>query len=185
MIKELSSTQQLEFLQTLQTRFQQNPHRHKKLEWNKILVKLKASPEKLWSLHQMEQTCGEPDVISYDSTTQQFMFCDCAKESPSGRRSLCYDQAALIARKKYPPKDSAINMATTMGIDLLTEAQYRTLQQLGPFDTKTSTWLHTPDPIRQLGGAIFGDYRYGQTFVYHNGADSYYAARGFRGVVWV
>lgn len=185
MTKQLSSRLQKEFLQILMSRFIKNSHRHNGLEWTKIQSKLEVNSEKLWSLHQMEETGGEPDVIGYDQAANEYIFCDCSKESPKGRRSFCYDEAALASRKKYKPANSAMKMAEDIGIELLDEEQYRRLQQLGDFDTKTSSWLKTPDEIRQLGGAIFGDFRYGQVFVYHNGAESYYAARGFRGLLRV
>lgn len=181
----LSTEQQDALLDLLKTRFENNQHRHKNLQWKDIHAKLKSHPTKLWSLYEMERTGGEPDVVGYDTQTKEFLFYDCVAESPQGRRSLCYDAEALEARKAHKPKDSAVAMATAMGISLLTEAEYRTLQQLGTFDTKTSSWLHTPDAIRNLGGAIFGDYRFDTVFVYHNGAESYYAARGFRGVLRV
>jgi len=169
----------------LEDRFTKNMERHKGLDWAKIQTKLETLPRKLWSLNEMEETGGEPDVIGYDQKTKEYIFCDCAKESPKGRRSLCYDQEALDSRKEHKPQNSAVGMASEMGIDLLTEEQYHTLQQLGDFDTKTSSWLVTPTDIRQRGGAIFGDWRYGHVFIYHNGAESYYAARGFRGLLRV
>jgi hypothetical protein len=177
--------QHTELLHTLQTRFEKNMNRHKGLEWSKIQTKLIASPQKLTSLHQMEKTGGEPDVIGYDKKTDEYIFCDCSEESPKDRRSLCYDEAALESRKENKPKDSATNMAATIGIELLTEEQYRELQKLGEFDTKTSSWIKTPADIRKLGGATFADRRYNTVFVYHNGAESYYAARGFRGALRV
>jgi hypothetical protein len=177
--KELSSGQREELLTALKARFEKNMNRHKGLEWAKIQAKLEA--EKLWSLNDMERTGGEPDVVGFDKKTGEYIFYDCSAESPKDRRSLCYDREALEARKENKPKDSAIDMAAAMGIELLTEEQYRELQKLGNFDTKTSSWLKTPSEIRKLGGAIFADFRYGNVFVYHNGADSYYAARGFRG----
>ncbi len=173
-----------ELFKTLKARFEKNMNRHRDLEWTKVQDKLQANAEKLWSLSEMEKTGGEPDVIEFDKK-QGYVFCDCSVESPRGRRSLCYDHEALEARKKFKPKDSAVNMAETMGIELLTEAQYRQLQQLGAFDTKTSSWVKTPTEIRKLGGAIFADRRYGTVFIYHNGADSYYASRGFRGLLKV
>ena len=172
-------------LKILKTRFENNVNRHKNLQWIKVEAKLHTNPEKLWSLNEMERTEGEPDVIGYDSKTNEYIFCDCSPETPKGRRSICYDQEALEARKLHKPADSAINMATAMGIELLTEEQYRTLQQLGNFDLKTSSWIQTPAPIRKLGGALFCDRRYNTVFVYHNGADSYYAVRGFRGMLKV
>lgn len=178
--------EQLEtLLSTLQARFEKNMNRHKGVKWTEIEARLKEKSEKLWSLYKMEETGGEPDVISYDKSKDEYIFCDCAAESPKGRRSVCYDQEALNSRKENKPKNSAEGMAAEMGIDLLTEKQYLELQQFGKFDTKTSGWLKTPAEIRKLGGAIFGDYRYGKVFVYHNGAESYYAARGFRGALRV
>lgn len=181
----LSAIQIDEILETLYQRFAKNEPRHSGLDWTKIQQKLVANPEKLASLYQMEAKGGEPDVIGYDKQKDQYIFCDCAAESPKGRRSLCYDPEALISRKEHKPKHSAVGMAAEMGIDLMTEAQYRELQRLGTFDTKTSSWLWTPPAIREKGGAIFGDWRYGQVFIYHNGAESYYAARGFRGILSV
>jgi len=181
MKKNLSSSQQSELLKTLKTRFEKNMNRHKSIEWNKVETKLQANPEKLWSLNEMERTGGEPDVVDYDKKKDEYIFYDCAAESPKERRSLCYDREALNSRKEHKPKDSAIDMAAAMSIELLTEAQYRELQQLGSFDLKTSSWIKTPGNIRKLGGAIFCDRRYDTVFVYHNGAESYYAARGFRG----
>ena len=183
--KELSPAQRTELLHTLQTRFEKHKTRHKGIEWAGIQAKLEADPKKCRILNEMETTGGEPDVVGYDKKTDEYIFFDCAAESPKGRRSLCYDRKALDARKENKPKDSAMDMATAIGIDLLTEEQYRFLQQLGEFDTKTSSWLITPPDIRQLGGAIFGDRRYNTVFTYHNGADSYYAARGFRGCLRV
>jgi hypothetical protein len=179
--KELSPEQQNELLQALRARFEKNKNRHEGLEWAKVQAKLEANPDKLWSLHEMEATGGEPDVVGYDEETDEFIFYDCSAESPKGRRSVCYDHEALESRKEHKPKDSAIGMAAAMGIEILTEEQYRELQKLGPLDKKTSSWLKTPSEIRSLGGAIFGDFRYGNVFVYHNGAESYYGARGFRG----
>ncbi|WP_214229183.1 DUF4256 domain-containing protein [Pedobacter sp. B4-66] len=179
--KELSAEQREELLKTLQNRFEKNMIRHKSLEWAKVLTKLEANPEKLWSLDDMEITGGEPDVVSYDSQTNEYIFYDCSTESPKGRRSLCYDRQALDSRKEHKPESSALDVAAAMGIEILTEEQYRELQQFGKFDTKTSSWVKTPDDIRKLGGAIFCDYRYGTVFKYHNGAESYYAARAFRG----
>lgn len=178
--KIVSQQQKEELLKTLQSRFEKNLNRHKELEWKKVQAKLEANPEKLWSLNEMEETGGEPDVIKYDNTTDEYVFYDCSAESPKGRRSVCYDPEALASRKQHKPKHSAVGMAAEMGIELLTEEQYHELQQLGKFDTKTSSWIATPDDIRALGGAIFGDWRYGKTFIYHNGAESYYGARGFR-----
>lgn len=178
--RELTPEQQQELLSVLKARFEKNRY-HKGLEWADVQAKLESNPEKLWSLHEMERTGGEPDVIGHDETTGEYIFYDCAAESPTGRRSLCYDGEALASRKKFKPENSAMEMAAAMGIELLTEEQYRELQQLGNFDTKTSSWVTTPADIRGLGGAIFGDYRYGHVFIYHNGAESYYGARGFRG----
>jgi hypothetical protein len=179
--KELSPEQRDELLGALKARFEKNMNRHKGLEWAKVQAKLKANTEKLWSLNEMEGTGGEPDVVGHDKKTGEYIFYDCSAESPKGRRSVCYDREALEARKEHKPKDSAMEMAAAMGIELLTEAQYRELQKLGNFDTKTSSWVKTPSDIRKLGGAIFCDRRYDTVFVYHNGADSYYAARAFRG----
>ncbi len=179
--KELSSAQREELLSALKARYEKNMNRHKGLDRSKVQAKLEANTEKLWSLNEMEKTGGEPDVIGYDKKTGEYAFYDCSAESPKGRRSVCYDRDALEARKENKPKDSAINMATAMGIELLTEEQYRELQKLGEFDLKTSSWVQTPTNIRKLGGALFCDRRYDHVFVYHNGADSYYAARGFRG----
>ncbi|PGU01651.1 MULTISPECIES: DUF4256 domain-containing protein [Bacillus] len=173
--------QREELLKVLQARFEKNMNRHEGLEWAKVEVKLNATPEKLWSLNEMEVTGGEPDVVGYDKEKDEYIFCDCSKESPKGRRSLCYDLEALEARKKHKPENNAIDVAAAIGIELLTEEQYRELQQLGDFDMKSSSWVQTPSDIRELGGALFCDYRFGHVFVYHNGADSYYAARGFRG----
>ena len=181
MKKELSAKQRDEILKTLETRFQANPIRHPGLQWSKIKSKLEANPDKLWSLQEMEKTGGEPDVVGYDKKSGEYIFYDCAPESPKGRRSICYDREALESRKENKPKTSAVDMATAMGIELLTEEEYRTLQKLGSFDTKTSSWIKTPPKIRDLGGAIFADFRFDHVFVYHNGAQSYYAGRGFRG----
>ena len=183
--KELSAEQREELLKTLKNRFEKNMNRHKNIEWAKVQKKLEANPQKLWSLDDMEITGGEPDVVGYDKNTNEYIFYDCSAETPKGRRSICYDRAALDARKEHKPQNSAMDVAAEMGIEILTEAQYRELQQFGKFDTKTSSWLKTPADIRKLGGAIFGDYRYGTVFLYHNGADSYYAARGFRGALRV
>lgn len=184
--KGLCKKDSLQLLQTLQTRFLENQSRHSTISWEDVVVRLgKAHPKQLYALYQMEQTGGEPDVILQDSETGEFLFFDCAPESPAGRRSLCYDQAAMDARKTNKPQDSAMNMAASMGISLLNETQYRLLQQLGKFDQKTSSWILTPNEIRALGGALFCDRRYEQVFLYHNGADSYYAARGFRGFLRV
>lgn len=179
--KELSPAQSQELLGILKARFEKNMNRHKDLEWAKIQERLERNSEKLWTLDEMEVTGGEPDVIGFDPLTGEYIFYDCAAESPKERRSLCYDRKALDARKANKPDNSAMDAAAEMGIEMLTEAQYHDLQKLGNFDTKTSSWLVTPPDIRKLGGAIFGDYRYGKVFIYHNGADSYYAARGFRG----
>lgn len=183
MKKELSPDHTQALLNELRNRFEKNPNRHKGIDWPKIQTRLEAHPDKLWTLDLMEETGGEPDVIGYDKETDTFIFCDCSPESPKGRRSVCYDHEALESRKEHKPKDSALGMAKSMGIEILTEEQYHALQQLGNFDTKTSSWLKTPSETRKLGGAIFGDYRFGRVFVYHNGAESYYAARGFRGCV--
>jgi hypothetical protein len=180
---ELPQERILELYQVLHTRFEKNMNRHEGLDWSNIQTKLEDNAEKLWSLNEMEETGGEPDVIGYDTKTDEFIFCDCAAESPKGRRSVCYDHEALESRKEHKPKNSAVGMAAEMGIELLTEEQYRELQQLEKFDTKTSSWVATPTDIRSLGGAIFGDWRFGRVFIYHNGAESYYAARGFRGLL--
>ncbi|GAB3315690.1 DUF4256 domain-containing protein [Larkinella ripae] len=179
--KELSLEQEQELLSTLKTRFEKNRNRHQGLEWANVQAKLEANTDKLWSLNEMERTGGEPDVVGQDEKTGEFLFYDCSAESPKGRRSVCYDAEGQESRKEYKPDDNAVDLAAAMGIELLTEEQYRALQQLGSFDAKTSSWLATPAPIRKLGGAIFGDFRYGQVFVYHNGAQSYYSARAFRG----
>jgi hypothetical protein len=178
---ELSLEQLEELLRTLKARFEKNIHRHKGLEWAKVQAKIEANTEKLWSLNEMEGTGGEPDAVGHDKKTGEYIFYDCSAESPKGRRSVCYDREALESRKKHKPENNAIDMATAMGIELLTEEQYRMLQKLENFDMKTSSWVQTPASIRKLGGAIFCDYRYDTVFVYHNGAESYYAARGFRG----
>jgi len=183
--KLLPSARTEELLNLLKTRFEKNMNRHTGLKWGKVQAKLEANPEKLWSLDEMEITGGEPDVIGFDEKTGEYIFCDCSAESPVGRRSFCYDHQALESRKANKPADSAINMAEETGIELLSEEQYQELQQLGSFDLKTSSWLKTPADIRKLGGAIFGDRRFGRVFIYHNGADSYYAARGFRGLLRV
>lgn len=183
--KELSQEQSKELLHTLKTRFEKNGNRHKGIEWAKVKTKLEASADKLWSLSEMERTGGEPDVIGYNKKTGEYIFCDCSAESPKGRRSICYDREALESRKEHKPEDSALDMAQAMGIELLTEEEYRELQTLGSFDTKTSSWIKTPPEIRKLGGAIFCDRRYNHVFVYHNGAESYYAVRGFRGALRV
>ena len=183
--KELSSKQFEELLSMLKSRFEKNMNRHKGVEWAKVQSNLKANPEKVWSLNEMERTGGEPDVVGGDNKTGEYFFYDCSAESPKDRRSLCYDRKALDERKEFKPKNSAIDLAAAMGIELLTGEQYRELQQLGNFDTKTSSWVQTPADIRKLGGAIFCDRRYNTVFVYHNGAESYYAARGFRGCLKV
>ena len=183
--RELSPEQREELLAALKARFEKSMNRHKGLEWANVQAKLEANPERLWSLNEMERTGGEPDVVGHDEKTGEYIFCDCSPESPGGRRSLCYDREALESRKEHKPQNSATDMAAAMGIELLTEAQYRELQKLGNFDTKTSSWVRTPDEIRALGGALFCDRRYGHVFVYHNGAESYYAARAFRGSVRV
>lgn len=177
----LAAGKRQELLLLLRARFEKNIQRHKGIEWTKVQARLEANASKLGSLNQMETTGGEPDVVGYDKKTGEYIFYDCAAESPAGRRSICYDPEALESRKENKPKNSALGMAAEMGIEILTEEQYRELQQLGKFDTKTSSWIKTPAEIRKLGGAIFGDWRYGQIFVYHNGAESYYAARAFRG----
>jgi hypothetical protein len=179
--KMLSQEQQDALLRVLNARFEKHMERHEGLKWEDVQAKLEANPEKLWSLHEMERTGGEPDVVGYDESKDEYIFYDCSAESPIGRRSICYDREALDARKKHKPENSAMDMATEMGIEMLTEEQYKELQKLGEFDRKSSSWIKTPAKIRELGGAIFCDYRYGHVFVYHNGADSYYGARGFRG----
>jgi uncharacterized protein DUF4256 len=181
MKEELSRAQREELLKALKARFENNMNRHKNLEWAEVQAKLQASPERLWSLNEMERTGGEPDIVGHDKKTGEYLFYDCSAESPKGRRNVCYDREALEARKEFKPKDSAMNMAAAMGIELLTEEQYRELQKLGDFDAKTQSWVKTPSDIRKLGGAIFCDRRYDHVFVYHNGAGSYYAGRGFRG----
>ena len=181
MKKELTAKQREELLKLLKARFEKHSTRHKGLEWAKVQAKLEANPGKLWSLNEMETTGGEPDVVGYDKKMGEFIFYDCSAESPKGRRSFCYDREALESRKEHKPKNSAIDVAASMGIELLTQEEYRELQKLGNFDEKTSSWVKTPSEIRKLGGALFCDYRYGSVFVYHNGAESYYAARGFRG----
>jgi hypothetical protein len=179
--KELPPKQREELLRALKARFEKNMNRHPRLEWAKVQAKLEASAAKLWSLHEMERTGGEPDVVGHDRKTGEYIFFDCSAESPNGRRSVCYDREGLESRKEHKPENNAIDMAAAMGIELLTEDEYRELQKLGHFDTKTSSWMKTPADIRKRGGALFGDYRYGHVFVYHNGAQSYYAARAFRG----
>jgi hypothetical protein len=177
----LSLTQREELLETLKARFEQNTNRHAKLKWAKVKARLETNPEKLWSLREMEVTGGEPDVVGHDPKTGEYLFADCSAQSPEGRTSLCYDREALDARKKHKPKNCAMDVAASMGIEILDEEHYHELQKLGDFDTKSSSWLRTPDEIRKLGGAIFGDRRFGRVFVYHNGAESYYSGRGFRG----
>ena len=179
--KELSLEQREELLSVLKARFEKNMNRHEGLEWVEVQAKLDANPGKLWSLNEMETTGGEPDVVGHDEEKDEYIFNDCSVESPKGRRSVCYDLKALESRKKHKPENNVIDMATAMGIELLTEDEYRALQKLGNFDMKTSSWVQTPVEIRELGGALFCDWRYGHVFLYHNGADSYYAARGFRG----
>ncbi len=181
----LSAAQHKELLNILKTRFDQNVYRHKGIEWTQVLKKLEANPEKMWSLNEMESTGGEPDVVGQDKKSGEYFFCDCSIESSNGRRSLCYDREALMARKENKPANNAIDMASSMGIELLSEEQYRELQQFGKFDLKTSSWVKTPPSIRKLDGALFCDRRYDTVFVYHNGAQSYYAARGFRGTLKV
>lgn len=181
--KKLSAVHQEELLSILQARFGKNKSRHKGLEWASIQEKLIADDQKLWSLYEMERTGGEPDIVDHDKKSGEYIFYDCSPESPKGRRSICYDRAALESRKEFKPENNAMDMAADMGIEILTEEQYRELQQLGKFDTKTSSWVKTPEDIRALGGALFCDCRYNTVFVYHNGAESYYAARGFRGSV--
>ena len=183
--KALSPEQGEELLRALKARFEKNMNRHKGLEWAKVHARLEANAEKLWSLHEMERTGGEPDVVGQDKKTGEYIFNDCSAESPKGRRSVCYDREALEARKEHKPKDSAVDMAAAIGIELLTEEQYRELQKLGEFDTKTSSWVKTPPEIRKLDGALFCDSRFDHVFLYHNGAESYYAARGFRGLLKV
>ncbi len=179
--KNLTPEQQEELLSYLKIRFEKNMNRHKGLDWSKVQAKLETHPEKLWSLYEMERTDGEPDVVGYDEKAGDYIFCDCSRESPKGRRSVCYDREAQESRKEHKPENNAMDMAAAMGIELLTEEQYRDLQKLGIFDMKTSSWILTPADIRGLGGALFADFRYGHVFVYHNGAQSYYAARAFRG----
>ncbi len=183
--KTLSPTQRKELLAALQARFEKNMSRHAGLVWAKVQARLEAKSDKLWSLGEMERTGGEPDVVGHDKKTGEFIFFDCAAQSPEARASLCYDREALDSRKKFPPKGCATELAAVMGVELLTEEQYHELQQLGEFDTKSSNWLNTPAAIRKLGGAIFGDRRFGRVFIYHNGAESYYSGRGFRGVLRV
>ncbi len=184
-IRILRPEQGAELIKTLGVRFEKNKHRHKSIEWTEVRTRLEANPQKLWSLNEMEETGGEPDVVAYDKAADEYIFYDCSAESPKGRRSLCYDAEALESRKEHKPRNSALGMAREMGIELLTEEQYGELQQLQKCDTKTSSWVLTPASVRELGGAIFGDFRYGRVFIYHNGAESYYAARGFRGLLRV
>lgn len=181
--KQLSPEARAELFSTLKGRFEKNMNRHKDLDWGKIQEKLEANHEKLWSINEMERTGGEPDVVGHDKKTGEYIFYDCSAESPEGRRSVCYDREGLESRKEHKPKNNAVDMAAAMGIELLSEAQYRELQQFGHFDTKTSSWVKTPAHIRKLGGALFADFRYGNVFVYHNGAQSYYDARAFRGLL--
>jgi hypothetical protein len=183
--KDLSPKQREELLETLKARFEKNMSRHKGLEWPKVEAKLAADSDKLWSLSEMERTGGEPDVVGFDKKTGEYIFYDCSPETPKGRRSVCYDRQALESRKEHKPKNSAVDMADELGIEILTEDQYRELQKLGEFDLKTSSWVKTPVDIRKLGGALFCDRRYDQVFTYHNGAESYYAARAFRGSLTV
>lgn len=183
--KNISTEQKTELLTALKVRFEKNRKRHPDLQWEKVLQRLEANPAKLWSLSEMERTGGEPDVVGYDEETGEYIFFDCSAETPKGRRSICYDREALDSRKEFKPENSAMDMATDMGIEMLTEEQYRDLQKLGKFDAKTSSWIKTPDAIRKHGGAIFADFRYEHVFIYHNGASSYYAVRGFRGVLRV
>ncbi len=183
--KVLPTEQQQILIELLKLRFEKNKKRHENLDWNSIEKKLQEQPEKLWSLNEMENTGGEPDVVGFDNNTSEYLFVDCSPETPKGRRSICYDLEGLNSRKEHKPAHNAIDMATAMGIHLLTEEQYRNLQQLGDFDTKTSSWIVTPTDIRKLGGALFADFRYNTVFVYHNGAGSYYAVRGFRGLLRV
>ena len=183
--KELLPEESTELLKILKARFEKNSNRHTNLDWEKVRIKLESNPDKLWSLNEMEKTGGEPDVIGYDKKTDEYIFYDCSAESPKGRRSVCYDNEAQESRKEFKPKNNVIDMAVAIGIELLSEQQYRELQQLGKFDQKTSSWIKTPPEIRKLGGALFCDYRYETIFVYHNGAESYYAARGFRGALRV
>lgn len=183
--EELSPAQREQLLKTLKDRFEKNMNRHKGVEWSNVQKRLNAHADKLWSLHEMERTGGEPDVIGQDEKTKAYLFCDCSPETPKGRRSVCYDREGLESRKEHKPANNALDMAAAMGIELLTEEQYRALQQLGTFDAKTSSWLKTPAQIRKLGGALFADFRYGNVFVYHNSAPSYYASRAFRGMLAV
>jgi hypothetical protein len=185
MANDLSIEEREALLTILKNRFTKNSNRHKDLDWGAIQSKLEANPKKLWSLNEMEKTGGEPDVIGFDQSTNEYLFCDCSTETPKERRSYCYDREALDSRKEHKPVNSVLDVANAMGIELLDEMQYKELQKLGKFDTKTSSWIKTPDKIRKLGGALFADYRYDTVFIYHNGASSYYTARGFRGVLRV
>lgn len=185
MKKQLSSGQSEELLETLRARFEAHPLRHPEADWNAVRSKLEANPGKLWSLYEMERTGGEPDLVDYDQKSGEYLFFDCSPESPKGRVAVCYDRKGLESRKEHRPKHAAVEMAAEMGLELLTEAQYHDLQKLGEFDTRTSSWVKTPAELRQLGGALFGDRRFGRVFIYHNGAQSYYSARGFRGVLRV
>lgn len=185
MNKQLPQARREELLTILKTRFEKNKNRHVGLDWANVQAKIEANPDKMWSLNEMEETEGEPDVIGYDAATDEYIFVDCSAESPKGRRSFCYDRAALDARKEHKPANNALEFAEEIGVELLTEEQYKNLQLLGKFDTKTSSWIQTPAAIRKLGGALFCDRRYDHVFVYHNGAESYYAARGFRGLLRV
>lgn len=185
MKKQLTKNDSDQLLKILKLRFEKNMHRHNSIEWDSVQKRLEENPEKLWSIQQMEQTGGEPDVVDFDSKTNKYLFFDCSTESPNGRRSYCHDFEAQESRKKFKPENNAIDVAKAMGIELLTETQYRALQELGNFDTKTSSWIQTPENIRKLGGALFADFRYDTVFIYHNGAQSYYAARGFRGCLKV
>lgn len=181
MAKKLSAAQRKELLEALETRFEKNMARHKGLSWTKVSARLEADPDKLWSLNEMEKTGGEPDVVGHDKKSGEYVFYDCVAESPSGRRSICFDREGLESRKEHRPENTAIDMADAMGVELLSEDEYRELQQLGTFDAKTSSWIQTPAAVRKLGGALFADFRFGRVFVYHNGAQSYYGGRGFRG----
>ncbi|MFA5852369.1 MAG: DUF4256 domain-containing protein [Spirochaetales bacterium] len=183
--KSFAPEQREAVLKSLKSRFDKYTNRHKDMLWIEVQAKIVANPEKLWSLNEMEKTGGEPDVIGFDKAKNEYIFCDCAEESPKGRRSICYDREGLESRKEHKPENTAIDMAAAMGVELLTEDQYRKLQELGEFDTKTSSWIKTPSEIRKLGGAIFGDRRYDRVFIYHNGAESYYGVRGFRGLLRV
>ncbi|HNV52343.1 MAG TPA: DUF4256 domain-containing protein [Tenuifilaceae bacterium] len=183
--RELSIEHRNALVETLKLRFEENMQRHTDVDWLKVKSKLEANPEKLWSLNEMERTGGEPDVIDYDKDTDEYLFCDCSKETPLGRRGVCYDGEALNSRKENKPMNNAIDLVAEIGFEILSEEQYHKLQSFGNFDTKTSSWLKTPDSVRKLGGALFGDFRYGRVFVYHNGAQSYYSVRGFRGMLRV